>query len=206
MAYRHFLALSCVILGLAAMACGGGKASPTEPPDSDALAAHAADQPVNDADQPIATTDRPPTNADQPPAGPTGGGGSDTGVETQCRQFCSGIVETSECAGDGANQIARNVCDSGCTLTAQTRPCAAKAAALIACLAGLDGLCTEDGPSDAAAQRCTSPSNELNDCIENGGATPPAGNCTKAGACQCGNTCELCRCLATDQSSCDDIC
>lgn len=196
MAYRQLLALACLTLGAAVFGCGsGGSARSAQPDDADQPPTNAADPSPGNSDQPRSSYDRPPYNPDQPGGAPApgGGGGDEAAAEAACRALCD-IVGTNEdqCPGGGANGAARSVCASGCTVTAELRPCLAKGVALVNCLSGLNGLCTEDGPSESDTARCNAALNELSQCSEQQNPPDP-----QPGGDDCsGSDCEKCICEA----------
>jgi len=204
-------------LGIAAVGCGdGGNAASTSPNSADDRPAKGSDQPPSNPDQPPPNSDQPPYNSDQssgPPA-PGGGGGGDAEAEATCRAFCEDVgSEMDDCPGAGANAIARSVCSGNCEITAELRPCLSKALELIDCLKGLDGLCTADAPSEAAAARCVTLGNDLDQCGDGDGEPvdpPPGGGstCSQADQCaSCDGVCDLCKCtLGNDDTTCASLC
>lgn len=215
MAYRHAVALAFVTFGLVAVACGGGNASSAAPGDGE-------DLPPRSSDQPPPSPDQPPANPDRPAGSPgaPGGGGGNSDAEAACRAFCDKVG--GDCPGAGANAVARAICEDDCEITPDIAPCVTQAVALITCLSGLSGLCTEDGPPDSAAQGCQSALDALGECTDPDTGNPDTGNpdtgndppgggggdCSEANDCAgCTDTCDACRCtLGEDNSACDIIC
>ena len=190
MAYRQLLALSSVVIGLAALGCGSGNSNvASDPPDDGAALPAPADQPPFSADQPPASSDRPPASSDQPAGGPAPGGGGGSGAQAACRDLCDGVGDN--CPGNGPNAAVRAICETGCVLDAQTNRCEREVLALITCLAGLDGLCTEDGPSEQAAARCNDDLQAAGQCTDD--AEPPA----SSGACKMASGCADCANVVT---------
>jgi len=206
-AYRHALALACVTFGLIAVGCGdGGSAASRAPDAADDLGSHSSDQPAPNPDQPPGNPDQPPRSSDEPAGGPGPVTDPNSAAVAKCRDFCDGVGSETDCPGGGANAIARALCQTRCVVTAEIEPCLDKAASLIDCLANLDGLCTEDGPSQAQAMSCNAAAVQLNDCTDGGGDSTP-GMCTPANQCAgCADQCAACKCAGASDAVCDLLC
>jgi hypothetical protein len=204
-AYRKLLAFAYVALALTALGCDGGNSPSAAPDDGDDLSG-SADQPPLNPDQPPGNSDRPPATADQSPGGPVTGGGGDDSAEAACRELCRGVG--ANCDGDNqANQAVRAICQMGCTLDAQTRPCASLALTAINCLTDLDGLCTEAGPAEQDQARCQRALAAMDACVSGDQGQQPTTGCTQAGACVCDDHCQACACtLGQDNAVCATIC
>jgi hypothetical protein len=204
-AYRKLLAFAYIALALTALGCDGGNSASAAPGDGEDLSGP-ADQPPLNPDQPPGSTDRPPASADQPAGGPVRGGDGGDPAETACRDLCGGVG--ADCDGDNAaSQAVRAICQSGCVLDAQERQCSTQALTAINCLAGLNGLCTEDGPSEQDEARCERALDAMDKCINGDQGQQPTTGCTQAGACVCDDDCQSCACaLGEDSAVCATIC
>jgi len=203
-AYRKLLGLAYVAFALTALGCDGGNGAGSAPGDGEDLPGP-ADQPPLNPDQPPPNSDRPPASDDQPSGGPVAGGGGDA-AESACRDLCRGAG--ADCGGnDVASTAVRAICQSGCVLDEQARACSNVALAAINCLTGLDGLCTEDGPSEQDQARCERALDAMDQCVSGGQGQQPTTGCTQAGACDCDDDCQTCACaLGEDSAVCATIC
>jgi hypothetical protein len=204
-AYRQLCAVTFAVLGLVTVGCGSGSAGAAASDTGDDQPPANAEQAPNSSSDPVSNSDQAPINPDQPPndsAALLGGGGN---VESQCRSFCDSL-DGLDCNGAGGiGRAISRVCSSGCTFSAQDALCASEIAAAIACLAGLNGLCTDAfAEQDAAvcqttldaADACDQPQQPPTD-----GNGPGNGNCSTDGGCACGSVCLTCRCNAADATA-----
>lgn len=204
MAHRQLFAVTFLASGLWLAACGGGGTLPEPSVDE------TSDQAPGNADQPPVNPDQPPGNSDQPPgAGQPGGGTPPSAGGNACEQFCDRYG--NDCSGmNQANVIVRSLCGRGCDDLLAKQECTSTFTNLLTCVQGLQGLCTEAGPSNSDVQRCTGPYQAWTNCEDQGTDDPPVITpmaCTQAGGCDCTDDCATCRCaLGEASTTCDAIC
>lgn len=209
MAYRRFFTLACFVCALTAAGCGdgGGATAPRSTTTTDGAPTDGTDPPVN-GDQPPTNKDQPPRSTDQATSASPGASPSGAMPIAGCQAFCAERGGADGCPGNNPFNVAvRAACGRGCTLDEEQAACPSEAVAAFNCIVGLAGLCTANGPAEAAAAACQQAVDELDSC-EDAHKPVQTDPCSMAGGCNCGDDdCKTCQCaLGAQSQTCALVC
>lgn len=172
MAYRQLCAVTFAVLGLGVAACGGGPAASQtddgsdQPPSSVDQAPVSSEKPPGNPDQPPGNPDQPPSNPDQPPSGNPTGNPPPNQPNADCQALCEQYGDAQACQDETDRALVRPICTHGCRIKAGEEGCESALLSAVSCVRALTGLCTEDGPGDAAVTNCQRAVNAAQMCIQ----------------------------------------